>query len=305
MAQPPIGDYSTDRLLTPAGEEHLRARPTEGRDEISLYDIWLILTRRWRLALTLFAVISLTAMAIAMALPKRYMFTSMFEIGQVVGGRLIESPEAVRLRLEQSIIPRVRREMYGADVSGAPKISVGIIAGQGVVTISSAAPMSDQKKVQAVHAAIFDALTALHTPRFEQEVNALLLPLQNSVPALKEQEQDLQQQIARIIEPSAVNVEKISEQDFLLALRLADIRQELNQLRSRLADRKREIESIRLGSRDTHVAAVASQTDRPLGPGRGLIVALGGMLGLLVGVVTALVADLFANARQAVQSGLR
>ena len=304
MTQLPTGNYDANRPLPTTSGEHAGLRPADGRDEISLYDIWLILTRRWRLVLTLFVLSSLTAVVIAMALPKRYTFTSMFEIGQVAGTRLLESPEVVRLRLEKSIIPRVRREMYGS-VSAAPQVKVDTIAGQGVVAVSSAAPMRDQKKVQALHAAIFDALTAQHAPRLEQEVNALLLPLQNSVPALTQQEQDLQQQIARIAQPSGTNVEKSAEQDFLLAWRLTDLRQELTQLRARVADRTREMESIRLASRDTRVVEVASQADRPLGPGRAMIVALGSMLGLLVGVIAAFAADFLIQARQAAQSGVR
>lgn len=305
MTQLPTGNYDANRPLPTTSGEHAGLRPADGRDEISLYDIWLILTRRWRLVLTLFVLSSLTAVAIAMALPKRYTFTSMFEIGQVAGTRLLESPEVVRLRLEKSIIPRVRREMYGSDVSAAPQVKVDTIAGQGVVAVSSAAPMKDQQRIQALHAAIFDALTAQHAPRLAQDVNALLLPLQNSVPALMEQEQDLQQQIARIAQPSGTNVEKSAEQDFLLAWRLTDLRQELTQLRARLADRKREVESIRLASRDTRVVEVASQADRPLGPGRAVIVALGSMLGLLVGVIAAFAADFLIQARQAAQSGVR
>lgn len=305
MTQLPTGNYDANRPLPTTSGEHAGLRPADGRDEISLYDIWLILTRRWRLVLTLFVLSSLTAVVIAMALPKRYTFTSMFEIGQVAGARLLESPEVVRLRLEKSIIPRVRREMYGSDVSAAPQVKVDTIAGQGVVAVSSAAPMRDQKKVQALHAAIFDALTAQHAPRLEQEVNALLLPLQNSVPALTQQEQDLQQQIARIAQPSGANVEQSAEQDFLLAWRLTDLRQELTQLRARVADRTREMESIRLASRDTRVVEVASQADRPLGPGRAMIVALGSMLGLLVGVIAAFAADFLIQARQAAQSGVR
>lgn len=304
MTQLPTGNYDANRPLPTTSGEHAGLRPADGRDEISLYDIWLILTRRWRLVLTLFVLSSLTAVVIAMALPKRYTFTSMFEIGQVAGTRLLESPEVVRLRLEKSIIPRVRREMYGS-VSAAPQVKVDTIAGQGVVAVSSAAPMRDQKKVQALHAAIFDALTAQHAPRLEQEVNALLLPLQNSVPALTQQEQDLQQQIARIAQPSGANVEQSAEQDFLLAWRLTDLRQELTQLRARVADRTREMESIRLASRDTRVVEVASQADRPLGPGRAMIVALGSMLGLLVGVIAAFAADFLIQARQAAQSGVR
>lgn len=292
VTPPPAGNY-TDHLLRTTGEE------------ISLYEIGLILSRRWRLISTLFVVISLAAAAIAMVLPKRYMFTSMFEIGQVAGTRLLESPEVVRMRLDKSIIPRVRREMYGADVSASAQFKVDIIAGQGIVTVSSTAPLRDQKKVQAAHSAILDALTAFHTLRFEQEINALLLPLQNSVPALMEQEQDLQQQIARIIQPSGENVEKPPEQVFLLALRLTDLRQELAQLRTRLADRKRELESIRLASRDTRVVEVASQSARPLGPGRGVIVALGCMLGLMAGVIAAFAVDFFGNARRAAHSGGR
>lgn len=307
MTQLPTGNDDANRPLPTTSGEHAGLRPADGRDEISLYDIWLILTRRWRLVLTLFVLSSLTAVVIAMALPKRFTFTSVFEIGQVAGTRLLESPEVVRLRLEKIIIPRVRREMYGSAVSAAPQVKVDIIAGQGALAVSSAAPTKDQQKIQALHDAIFDALTAQHAPRLEQDVNALLLPLQNSVPALIEQEQDLQQQIAHIAQPSDSTVEKSPEQGFLLALRLTDVRRELTELRARLADRKREMESIRLASRDTRVVEVANQADRPLGPSRAVIVALGGMLGLLAGVIAALAADFLSQvqARRAAKSGVR
>lgn len=277
------------------------AEATGTANEIGLYDLWSTLLRRWRIVLTLFAVVSLTALAFAVARPERYEFTSLLEIGQVSsasGSRLLESPDAVRLRLEKGIVPRVRRELAGPAAAAAPVLKIDTIAGQGAVTLTSTAPMEHL----SVHTAVADALRTLHAQRLEQETDALLAPLQSAVAALAARKEALQQTIALASAQADRGAGTDPRQDFLLATRLADLRSEAFQIDGKIVDHQREIETIRRTSRETRVAELASQADRPLGPGRGLIIALGTVLGLVAGALAAFVAEAFANGKRAASS---
>jgi uncharacterized protein involved in exopolysaccharide biosynthesis len=281
---------------------------TAADDEIGIYDLWLVVRRRWRLVLTLFAVVSVAALAFAATLPKRYEFISLLEIGQVssVGGsRPIESLEVTRLRLEKSIVPRVRRELAGPTAVAAPSVKIGVLAGQGVVTLTSAAPEEQRAKVEALHAAVADALRTQHAQRLEQDTDNLLAPLQAAVNALEAHRQALHQEITSASVPSTSRPESEPRQAFLLASRLTDLRWEAFQIDEKIADRQREMESIRRASRETRVTELASQADRPVGPGRELIVAMGFVLGLMMGVIGAFIVDFFANAGRAGQAAGR
>ena len=276
--------------------------PSTAADEIGVYDLCLTLRRRWRVGLTLFAIVFLAALAFAGTLPQRYEFTSLLEIGQVSsadGSRPLESLEVTRLRLEKSIVPRIRRAPAGSTAVVAPSVKIGAIAGQGVVTLTSTAPEEQQAKVEALHTAVADALRTQHAQRLEQETDALLAPLQAAVNALAAHRQALQQEITSASAPSASRAESDPRQDFLLASRLTDLRREAFQIDQNIADRQREMESIRRTRRETRVTELASQADRPVGPGRELIVAMGFVLGLMMGVIGAFIVDFFANAGRA------
>lgn len=279
--------------------------PSTAADEIGIYDLCLTLRRRWRLALTLFAIIFLAALAFAATLPQRYEFTSLLEIGQVSsadGSRPLESLEVTRLRLEKSIVPRIRRAPAGSTAVVAPSVKIGAIAGQGVVTLTSTAPEEQQAKVEALHTVVADALRTQHAQRLEQDTDDLLAPLQAAVNALTAHRRALQQEITSASVPSARRAESEPRQDFLLASRLTDLRREAFQIDQNIADRQREMESIRRAGRETRVTELASQADRPTGPGRTLIVALGALLGVVAGALTAMAAETFANARRATVS---
>lgn len=282
--------------------------PSTAADEIGVYDLCLTLRRRWRLALTLFAIVFLAALAFAATLPKRYEFISLLEIGQVAsadGSRPLESLEVTRLRLEKSIVPRVRRELAGPTAVAAPSVKIGAIAGQGVVTLTSTAPEEQRAKVEALHTSVADALRTQHARRLEQDTDNLLAPLQAAMDALATHRQALQQEITNVSEPSTSRPESEPGQDLLLASRLTDLRREAFQIDEKIVDRQREMESIRRTRRETRVTELASQADRPVGPARELIVAMGLLLGLMMGVVGSFIVDFFANAGRAGQAAGR
>jgi uncharacterized protein involved in exopolysaccharide biosynthesis len=276
--------------------------PSTAADEIGVYDLCLTLRRRWRLGLTLFAIVFLAALAFAATLPQRYEFTSLLEIGQVSsadGSRPLESLEVTRLRLEKSIVPRFRRQLAGSTAVVAPRVKIGAVAGQGVVTLTSTAPEEQRAKIEALHTAVADALRTQHAQRLEQDTDNLLAPLQAAVTALAAHRQALQQEITSASVSPTSRPESEPGQDLLLVSRLTDLRREAFQIDEKIADRQREMESIRRARRETRVTELASQADRPVGPGRELIVAMGFVLGLMMGVIGAFIVDIFANAGRA------
>ena len=79
-------------------------------DEISLVDLWLVIVRHKKVFWSMFGVVVLAGLVLALLIPKKYAITTAIDIGQtVVDGKIVplESPETVKAKLENALIPNL------------------------------------------------------------------------------------------------------------------------------------------------------------------------------------------------------
>ncbi len=81
-------------------------------DEISLVDLWLVLAKRKRLIAAVAGTIAVAGLLYALLMPRAYTYTTSIEIARD-GDKLLESPQTVLAKLQESYIPLVLTEHAG------------------------------------------------------------------------------------------------------------------------------------------------------------------------------------------------
>lgn len=140
----------------------------QAQDEISLVDLWIILADRKELMAVIFVVVVGLGAAYAFLKTPSYDYRTVFEIGAIpvqteegaVVRELIESPEAFKRRLEDSITPSVVAAYDGEE--SPPRVNVSVDANSPVVVMSSAAPEERSARVADFHQRIAKAVSESH-----------------------------------------------------------------------------------------------------------------------------------------------
>ena len=79
-------------------------------DEINLMDLWLILVKHKKVFWSIFSAIVILGLIVALIIPRKYSITSAISIGQTIQDDqmvLLESPETVKAKLENALVPKI------------------------------------------------------------------------------------------------------------------------------------------------------------------------------------------------------
>jgi capsular polysaccharide biosynthesis protein len=111
-------------------------------DEISLIDLWLVLVKRKKLLLAVFAACTLLGLITAFVLPKQYNYTTSIEIGSRIVRddiRPIEEPQTLLAKVQESYIPLVQHEYLTnhPEDDNVYKLSARIPKGSEIVVLQS------------------------------------------------------------------------------------------------------------------------------------------------------------------------
>ena len=213
----------------PTGEQPLA--PYYYEDEVSLLDLWRVLHRRRRLVALVTALTLLAGLAF-LWLPPRYDYTTTIEIGTRITGtkvELVESPETVLAKVQESYIPLARQELRRRNgAHGLPEIRARVPKGSQLVVLSSRGPLEAEELHTSLQQAVVDKLKADHARilgvlRKETEI----------------QKQRAQAQVAALADEIALlqaRKKRLEEKARLLDGRIAALRTQLERLRQ---DRRR------------------------------------------------------------------
>lgn len=137
-------------------------------DEISLYDLWAVLERRWHILVGVALVVILLGLVYALTRETTHEYRSAIEIGtletQDGEEELIEAPGNVRARLVNAIIPSVQARM-AENFQDVPDVDVSGGDGEdasNVIVLTSTAPPPRSDVVNKLHSRVLDQLTAAH-----------------------------------------------------------------------------------------------------------------------------------------------
>lgn len=317
-------------------------------DEISLVDLWLVLVRHRRLMGGVFLGIALLGLAVALFMPRHYDYTTAIEIARKDDG-LLESPETVLAKLQQSYIPAVlgTEEAARDDMD----IEASIPKKSQVVVLKTRAPLDAGKAVRQLHQAVVARLSSDHErsvavsraelqaqlqsaegqlqalrerirlvkakeARLDQKEKLLSDQLAEAVAQLKEAQRrrgqvisslgDKEQAVGALLMDNEIQQylqrrTQLEEQLHLLlpeerdgvARELADVRRQQEEQQARI-----DVLKARLaGLSSTHAVAPAMRSVGPVGPGRKVVLALALVLGGMLALFAAFVAEFMAKVR--------
>ena len=284
--------------------EFVRGSPDHARygqdDEISLYDLWDVLARRLPVLLVVAALTIAGGFTYALLQPVQYEYRTGIELARVYQGpgsggfELVVSRAASQARLEDVIIPELRREYFGGGERG-PRIQIRERGGDDGLLLQSTGVPEDADRIAEFHEAVVSELGKEHQGRLERAITATTNRFASRAEVLREQLDFLEQQLEQLSEQlnAAEGVTSL-----VVAQQMGDIRREMSNVRVAHTDARSAVETIRDTSHSTEASFLASQADSPAGTGRPLIVALSVVLGGMLGLFAAFFAEFVGNARR-------
>lgn len=310
--------------MTEQEVENRRSYQQRPDDEISLVDLARVLIRhRWWIAGT-FLVCVLAALAFALSKERQYTYTTSILIGEFGLDKYVASAKGVESVLESRIVPVVERKFV--DDRGIERIpfetTVSADDGNSFVNLRSEAAKGEQELIKEFHSAMAKALTSDHEDKLsllERESNIRLDNLKESLATQERQLNSLKALMVQLGHSSAnlenegeLTVGAQSAQDGMEATLSASsdaltmILSQL-QLSEQLAKRESRINELegsigqeelkRSWIKPTRVVNLAVASIQPSGTSKMLIVALGAILGLLLGCFFAFLVEFVSRVK--------
>lgn len=258
-------------------------------DEISLVDLWNVLTRR-RLM-----ILGITVLCVAAAIVYSLLATPVYEsrtvvlIGKTASIGPVENPDEMVQRLRQAY--RVGDDTEGArQMPFVEAISLNKREADHIVTISARA--ETPQEASRFLGQVADDVIAEHRTRYEQSVSVL----QERLESLNNQSQVFESQIALIQE----EMEKVRNVNPVQASVLAVESGKLIAQLPELEERRAQLQLNLLDSRSYPSTLLRAPTlaVKPIHPRPALYVAISLVLGLMLGIFAAFFAEFLNNARR-------
>lgn len=181
-------------------------------DEISLFDLWLVLIRRRWVVIAVGAVIFALAAAFAFMKEQTFEYSTAIEVGSFVRSgpngseRVpIQPPKTVQQRLSAAFIPMARNEIDTPE-NRAPRVNLSFEDGSDVLVLRTEAPEAEQERVKQLHQHIVDLTVQAHDDIVRTE-------RADRKRALDQREQQLEYVKNNIIEQSRIQPVKESVEE--------------------------------------------------------------------------------------------
>lgn len=275
-----------------------RARPAA--DDIGLDELISAFTARWWLFVS-FAVIAVSAAGwYGTSRPLLFEFRTGVEIGYVYLGeqredervRTLDTVEMARARLEDYIVPAIRRDWRAAG-RVVPTVTVEERGGGASLLLSSAAPESIADDVAELHRMIGERLAETHESVLRRQVALLQRPLNARATVLEQQVAAVDAQLATLQRGDLPSGDADAALVALInAQRTTDLGREYVALLGELAEARAEAEALEAGSLSTRLAFVASRSDRPISIATPVLIGLALVFSLLLAALLALIWEL-------------
>jgi hypothetical protein len=135
-------------------------------DEASLGELWSMIVVRWRAVASLALVGVAASVAAAYLYQPRFTFSSSIEIGQLsAAGGLIDSPDTIVAKLEETYVPQAQAEYVRAHPSDAhlvPNVQARVPKGSQLVVVESRGPAATRPTHELIHRLALDLLARDH-----------------------------------------------------------------------------------------------------------------------------------------------
>ena len=262
-------------------------------DEISLLELWQILTKRKALILACFVLCLAGGAAFAFLKAPVYEASVKLRIGQVKGD---DAAPPVMLENGDELSSRVLAQ-YGEDVATGvkrerPFITTASVQKGVTTTVQLTAEGDTPEDAARLLEDVAKGVQKTHTTMFEDN----LKPIAERLKSLNEQRTALQQQYADLTQLAEQLKERDNVQASLLMIERSPITDSLD---------KQATERLRLtqqmtppATRPTELIGEITAPAKPSKPKKALVLALAAVLGMMGGVMLAFVAEFVAKAKR-------
>ncbi|WP_170270136.1 Wzz/FepE/Etk N-terminal domain-containing protein [Heliorestis acidaminivorans] len=262
-------------------------------DEISLIELWDTLVKRKLIIIGSFITVLLLSILYTFSITPVYESRAVLQVGQTVRGQTIEDPAILVQRLKEEYrvgdssegsrpMPRLRNIEQDRNIK-----NLIVFTAEGY----------SSEEAQAVLNNVIDKIKEEHTLKFDEEKEYTELRLTS----LNEQFERLD---ARIISYEE-RISSLPDRDGALAALLVLEKAKLSEVRSTY---ERQVMDLELAMSDNNINPTTllrepTLTISPVKPNNKLNVALGAVVGAMVGVFGAFAIEFISNARRERQSG--
>ena len=265
-------------------------------DEISLVDVWLVLSRRKFIIGAFISASIAIGSAYAFSTPHSYGYSTIIEIGTNGRNELIEPLETARAKVVEGYIAQVLQDHIKRNPDDRTQygIKAEIPKNSQVMVLRSEGAAEQERMYAALHNAVADRLRSDHLRIYSALRRGLETQLdmrERSLAELKDQARAFESQINRLEGKQELPARELA---YLTSLRLAD-----NQRAQ--SDLVPLVDVVRLqlaNMRETSAVVSPMRSLDPTDLGKGAIVILAALAGMFFGVIAAYFVDLVARARE-------
>ena len=285
--------------MTPNSQHQYTLGGSDYDDEISLIDLWLVLVRRKLLIISVFLLCLVLGSGYALTRPLRYEYRTGIEQARTTGfGLLVPVQHSLDL-LEKIIIPENEKAIYG-ELDDGPKTEVETEKGSYIMTLATVSAQESVERLQKLHQAVATAFAKEQDKELKNALAIQVNPLRARVEILRGQIQTFEEELKSL---SKTDQEDSAIREFVVSQQIGELRRELAQTRLDLVDAESSAKAILDANQGSRILYLAVQSKSPVGPGKQLIIALSVVLGAMLGIMGAFMAEFFQKVAEASQQG--
>lgn len=264
-------------------------------DEIRLVDIWLVLVRRKFIIAALVFVSIAFGLIYALFTPHSYAYTTIVEIGTNGQNELIEPLETARSKVADGYIAQVLQAHFKSHSNSARyEVKAEVPKNSQVLVLRSRGTVENEPVYAALHGEVvsrlkLDHLRAQNTLRADLKMR--LETRERNLAELRQQAKLFETQLKRLEEKRELPARELS---YLTSLRLADNQRVQSEMLLLVDNARMQLANVH----ETSAVVPTMRSLDPVGPGRKTMVVLSGLIGLFLGIVTALFVEFVAKTRE-------
>lgn len=288
--------------------------PVPADDEISLFDIWDVLVRRRKTVVIIFILIFGTTAGYGLVKEPVNRLTAVIDVGRIPNlpdnptasidpsdaVAPLEAADSVVTRLNEVLIPRLREENL-TTMPGLPAVSAEVAdARAGLIRLAAEAPDSVTEDTQALMTRILDVSVSDYRAQWQGQSRWL----EDRVDALERREAAINSRMPagnrdamdEALGPNGEESEGAGTQ-VMRDLIMTAINYRSEAYRWDLED---ELSALRIASSQMagpRIEREPSVSEKGIGASTSLLLALGAVLGLMLGVFAAFIREFLVNAR--------
>lgn len=303
-------------------------------DEISLVDIAKVLWKRrwWTVGIAVLTTVA--ALLFALSKEHEYSYTTTIRIGETNIDRFVSTGDGVREVMERRFLPQLRQSFTVDHGLHRVPFDLKVEADRESrhVTLNSRSTLENEALLRSFHSELAALIASDHNERIQLVSRQNEIRLQNLRTRLAAQQRRLDNWTALAVDVAAIEVEAAEsmadgvdlnlglgaqsaettgrpvfrptlssgDPSLTVLLNRVHLTELITQYEGAIADLIREIEDIELRREwitPTQVVVEAIRSESPVGTGRSLILALGLVLGGMLGLFGAFLAEFIAQVR--------